>query len=452
MRLAAALLEAIEQRTVRPGARVPAERPLSAVVGVSRGTVVACFDHLVEAGVLTRRQGAGTYVRGRSSWAASPAARSVATMLLRRVAADRETIDLSVSAPGDLRHLPRADLAAAWQGLDGHGLDPAGLPRLREAVARHLTDCQRLPTSPSQIVVTAGAQEALWLLTRTLPATRALASCPTYPGLPGALSGTAVAVCPVPADGAGPDPHALERAGRAGGSLAYLMSTGHNPAGTIMPLIRRQAIAAIADGGRVTVIEDLTLADLVLDGHDGCPPPVAALSARAVAFGSVSKVLWGGLRVGWIRADEPLRSALLASKASLNLGTSAVSQAVAARLLAAIGEDWLGTHRTALAQRRDHLMSLLAAYLPAWRIRPPEAGLSLWAELPVANADAFVPVAARHGVTIMPGSSACVDGQHRQFIRVSFAEQPGTLDLAAERLSAAWEAHAENLAASPARD
>lgn len=454
VRLAAALLEAIEQRTVRQGARVPAERPLSAVVGVSRGTVVACFDHLVAAGVLTRRQGAGTYVTGRPSWAAGPAASSVATMLLRRVAADRETIDLSVSAPGDLRHLPQVDLAAAWQALDGHGLDPAGLPRLREAVARHLTTHQRLPTTPSQIVVTAGAQEALWLLTRTLPAARVLTSYPTYPGLAGALSGTTAVLTPVPADGAGADPRAVERAGRAANSLAYLMSTGHNPAGTVMPLVRRQAIAAIAGTRRVTVVEDLTLADLVLGaGFPGeCPPPVAALSARVVAFGSASKVLWGGLRVGWVRADEPLRSVLIARKVSLNLGTSAVSQAVAAQLLSAIGDDWLTAHRAALTQRRDHLMSLLARYLPAWRIRPPEAGLSLWAELPVASADAFVPVAARTGVTVMPGSSACADGQHRQFIRVSFAEQPGTLELAAERLAAAWEVHAENLAASPARD
>jgi DNA-binding transcriptional MocR family regulator len=88
---------------------VPAERTLAAVTGTSRGTVVACFDHLTEAGVLTRRQGAGTYVAGRPSWAARPAPGTVATMLLRRVAEDREIIDLSVSAPGDLRHLPPAD-------------------------------------------------------------------------------------------------------------------------------------------------------------------------------------------------------------------------------------------------------------------------------------------------------------------------------------------------------
>ena len=265
-RLAAALLEAIDHHTLRQGARVPAERVLAAVVGASRGTVVACFDHLVAAGVLIRRQGAGTYVAGRPSWAARPAGSSVATMLLRRVAEDRESIDLSVSAPGDLRHLPRIDPEAAWQSLDGHGLDPGGLPFLRDEVARHLTERQRLPTDPGQLVITSGAQEALWLLNRTLQATRALAGCPTYPGLASALAGTRAEITVVPADAAGEDPNAIERAGRAPGGVAFLMPTGHNPTGSVMPLIRRQAIAAIADAGRVTVVEDLTLADLTLGG------------------------------------------------------------------------------------------------------------------------------------------------------------------------------------------
>jgi DNA-binding transcriptional MocR family regulator len=376
-------------------------------------------------------------------------------MLLRRVAADRETIDLSVSTPGDLRHLPGFDPGLTWSALDGHGMDPAGLPRLRESVARFLTRFQGLATSASQVVITAGAQEALWLLTRTLPGgsvpvARVLVGCPTYPGLPAALSGLGTRMVPVPADGAGPDPLALQRAGREPGSLAFLMPTGHNPTGAVMPLVRRQAIAAIADAGHVTVIEDMALADLVLDRSEAPrPQPIAALSTRVVAFGSTAKVLWGGLRVGWIRADEPLRSALIARKAGVSLGTSAISQAAAAQLLDAVTGDWLAAHRDTLAQRRDHLAALLTSYLPAWRIRLPEAGLSLWAELPVDSADAFVPVAARHGVTVMPGSTACVDGQHRQFVRISFAEQPGTLELAAERLAAAWEAHAENLAASP---
>jgi DNA-binding transcriptional MocR family regulator len=449
-RLAAALLDAVDRRDLRAGARVPAERTLAAAVGVSRGTVVACFEHLVAAGVLRRRQGSGTYVAGRPSWAARPATSSVATLLLRRMAADREDIDLSVSAPGDLRHLPPPDPGAAWAALDGYGLDPAGLPQLRAEVARHLSEHQQLPTEPGQLVITGGAQEALWLLSRALhpQSGTMVTTCPTYPGLVGAFAGTRRTIVTIHADGAGADTGAIERASRGPGTITYLMPTGHNPAGTVMPTVRRQSLAAIADARRVTFIEDLTLADLTL-GTRRPPPPVAAFSTHVVAIGSVSKLLWGGLRVGWIRASEPLRTAVLAHKAALNLATAAASQMLTAQLLAAITADWLDAHRRALGQRRDHLTALLAGRLPAWRAGSPSAGLSLWAELPLDSADAFAHVAARHGVTVAAGSTCCLDRRHHHYIRLSFAEQPGTLELAVERLAAAWEAHTQNLAATP---
>jgi DNA-binding transcriptional MocR family regulator len=497
-RLAAAFLEAIDRKTLREGTRVPAERTLAAAVGVSRGTVVACFDHLTAAGVLTRRQGDGTYVAGRPSWTAT--AGSVATALLRRIAAERETIDLSASSPGDLSHLPFPIPNGPVTSLDGHGLDPAGLPELRSAVARHLTEHQGLPTSPEQLVITNGAQEALWLLTRILPARTVLTSCPTYPGLTSSIGGSRAMMVPVPADIAGPDPTAIERAGRARGvraggatsggrglppeggtarAVAYLMPTGHNPTGAVMPVIRRQSLAALADAGRLTVVEDLALADLMLgdltsgdrapgdltlrDNADAtaqaprpaergpvAPPPLSALSSRVIAVGSASKLLWAGLRIGWIRVgDESLRGALIGRKAALNLATSAVSQSVTAQLLASVTPDWLAAHRAALTRRRDYLVALIGEQLPAWRVTRPEAGLSLWAELPLASADPFTHAAARHGVTITPGSTACVCGGHGNYVRLSFAEQPGTLELAAERLAAAWESHAQDLAATP---
>jgi DNA-binding transcriptional MocR family regulator len=449
-RLASALLEAVDRRVLRAGARVPAERSLAAAVGVSRGTMVACFEHLVAAGVLRRRQGAGTFVVGRPSWASRPAASGVATLLLRRVAADQQTIDLSVSAPADLRHLPPVDVAAAWASLDGDGLDPRGLPRLRAEVARHLTEHQQLSTDPDDLVITAGAQEALSLLGQVAsPRSGVIAtSCPTYLGLVGAFAGEGREIVTVPADAAGADPAAITRVGRAPGAIAFLMPTGHNPTGTVMPAVRRQSIAAVADAGDVTIVEDLALADLTLD-PDPPPPPIAALSTRVVAIGSASKLLWPGLRVGWIRAEEPLRAVILARKAGLNLATSAVSQAVAAQLLAAVSPGWLAAHRATLTQRRDHMTELISTHLPAWRTRIPQAGLSLWLELPVGSAEAFAHVAARHGVTVTAGSAACLDGQHGRNLRLSFAEPLDTLALAVERLAAAWEAHAQDLAASP---
>jgi DNA-binding transcriptional MocR family regulator len=450
-RLAAALLDAIDRRVLREGTRVPAERALATALGVSRGTVVACFGQLAAAGVLRRRQGSGTYVAGRPSWAAGPAPGNAATLLLR-TAGDRPAIDLSVSSPSGLRHLPPVDPHAAWTALDGHGLDLQGQAQLRAEVARHLTDHQQLPTEPGQLVITSGAQEALWLLSRALlPRSSSLVTtCPTYPGLAGAFAATRPAIIAAPSDIAGISPTAIERAGRPPGAVAYLMPTGHNPAGTVMTIVRRQSIAAIADAGQVTIIEDLTLADLTLDTRPP-PPPLAALSPQVVAIGSASKLLWGGLRVGWIRAGEPLRTTLLACKASLNPAAAAVSQALTSQLLAAIDAGWLTAHRGALAHRRDRLTAALAAHLPAWRIQPPSAGLSLWAELPLGSADAFAHAAARHGVTIAAGTTACIDNQHRHYIRLSFAEPLDTLNLAAERLAAAWEAHTQDLAAAPAR-
>jgi DNA-binding transcriptional MocR family regulator len=206
----------------------------------------------------------------------------------------------------------------------------------------------------------------------------------------------------------------------------------------------------------------MALADLYLDsGTDAglaglpvaplppLPPlPLAALSAEVIAVGSVSKLLWGGLRVGWIRVGSArLRDALLARKAALNLATSGLAQAVVAALLDAVSEDWLRAHRAALVRRRDHLSNLIGSALPAWQVSRPTAGLSLWVRLPVADAATFAHVASRHGVGVAAGGAACLDGEHRGYIRLSFAEQLDTLSLAVERLTVAWEAHSENLAA-----
>jgi DNA-binding transcriptional MocR family regulator len=439
-RLAGCLLDCVSSGLLVPGTRVPAERVLAPAVGVSRGTVVACFDQLVSVGVLRRQVGMGTFVVGRPSWVAGGrhGGRPGGPLLRQAVSG----IDLSVSSPADLRHLPGVSLDAGWASLDGDGLDPAGLPVLREAVARYLTSFQQLPTSAGQIVVTAGAQEALWLLGRVLRQGRAMTSCPTYPGLVNAFGPGRVAVA---ASGQS-DTRQFARA--PAGSAGFVMPTGHNPSGSVMPSLWRQSMAAVADAGRVTILEDLTLADLCLS-QSLAPVPLAALSPEVITIGSVSKLLWGGLRIGWIRASsDSVRSSVLERKRGLNLATSALSQVATAALLDAVTADWLAGLRAALRERRDHLCALIGSHLPAWQVlEVPEAGLSLWVSLPVVDTSAFAAVAARHGVMVLPGVAACVCGRHRGFIRLSFASQLDTLSLAAERLAAAWEVHAENLAA-----
>ncbi len=450
-RVAEALLDAVDRRTVVGGARVPAERGLADALGVSRGTVVAAFEHLVGAGVLERRQGAGTFVLGRPPWT-SRSNTAVASLLLRRVAATCETIDLSLSVPAGTSHLPPIGEIPLGSTFEGHGLDPFGDAALRNAIAEHLTHRQGLPTTTDQVLVTSGAQQALTLLGRALlsPSTKVIAGCPGYPGFAAAFLGAEREFLPVAVDDAGVDPDAVARAAhRRRDSVLYVMPTGHNPTGAISSAARRRALLDVVVANGVTVVEDLALADLTLDPDEPAPAPLAAASDRVVVVGSLSKLMWAGLRIGWIRADPSLLEQVARWKAADDLATSAPAQAIAVSLLEAIDDTWLCAHRRALASRRDHLAQLIGRKLPAWRTRTPAAGLSLWVELPVENADAFAHAAAANGVVVAPGSTACSDTRHLAGVRLSFAEPLETLDLAVERLASAWERHSQDVAATP---
>ena len=200
-RVAAAVLDAVEAGTLRAGARLPAERRLADALRVSRGTVVAAMDELVRAGVVRRRQGSGTFVASRPGWARGRSADPAAALLLRRLAG-RSSIELSLSVPPGVDHLPVVDWSDAVQALAGHSLDPVGTLDVRERIATHLTEHQALPTTPDQLVVTAGAQQALSLLAAVVaPRATVVTGCPTYPGVRGAFARRRVAIVPVPGEG-----------------------------------------------------------------------------------------------------------------------------------------------------------------------------------------------------------------------------------------------------------
>ena len=449
-RLAAAVLDAVEAGTLRAGAQLPAERALAEGLGISRGTVVAAMEQLERAGVVRRRQGAGTFVASRPGWARGPSADPAAALLRRRLAA-RSSIDLSLSVPPGVEHLPPVDWSDAVLAASGHGLDPVGSLELRERIAAHLGEHQQLPTTAEQLVVTAGAQQALSLLAAVIaPRATVVTGCPTYPGLRSAFARRRVSLVPVPGDGtAGADVDAMVRAAKkAEHAVVFVAPTGANPTGSVMPRRRREVVLAGARSARALVVEDMVLADL--PSGDEVPPPLAAMDPSVVVVGSVSKLLWAGLRIGWVRAEEPLRSALVRAKAATELATSRPAELITERLLAAVDPQWLRDLRGALAFRRDHFVAALAPALPSWTLaESPAAGLSLWLRLPLDDAETFGHVAAGRGVVVAPGTVACVCGRHRGHVRLSFAQPPEELDLATDRLTSAWAAHCEELAATP---
>ena len=103
-----------------------------------------------------------------------------------------------------------------------------------------------------------------------------------------------------------------------------------------MPAGHRQQVAGLAARHPGAVfVDDITLAEIPL-GDAPLPPPLAALRPdlpNLVTIGSLSKLYWGGMRTGWVRADAGLIRRLAAAKAATDLGSAAFQQSITAALM-----------------------------------------------------------------------------------------------------------------------
>jgi DNA-binding transcriptional MocR family regulator len=325
--------------------------------------------------------------------------------------------------------------------LGDSGYDPFGLPALRGQVAAYLTRLG-VGTDPDQVLVTSGAQQALHLIGSQLggPGSSIVMENPSYVGAIDAFRTTGNRLIPIPIDG---DGARVEVIGLLGSSapvrLVYVIPTFQNPTGVVMPESRRRDLARLASESGFLIVEDLT-PDLTL-GVDS-PPPIAAFDPgdRVITVGSLSKLAWGGLRVGWVRAPRAIIDQLVAGKVVADHSSSLVTQAIGARVFERLDEV-AARSRQAAAERRSVLMEALATRLPEWSWTEPKGGLCMWVRLPGTDAVAFSRLAATLGVVVRPGPLASPDGGFRDHIRIAYGSEPDRLVDGVERLAAAWAAY-----------
>jgi DNA-binding transcriptional MocR family regulator len=447
--LARALGGAVDRGVLAPGSRLPSERALAARLQVSRGTVLAAYEQLTGDGLIERRHGSGTYVAGPPATGARPTlppdregSALVHHLADAGTASGVDLIDLSLSVthdPGQL-DLPAIDPAELRATEPSTGYAPWGLPALRAALADHVTSWG-LPSSAAHIVVTTGAQQAIaaaaacWLR----PGDVVVCEDPTYPGALAAFRQAGARVVGVPVDRVGVVVGELAAAiDRWSPALVYLQPDAHSPTGAVLPEGRRRAVAELLGRARVPLVEDLALRDTVWRRTPPAPIAARLRDASAAVVGSLSKPWWGGLRVGFVRAPEPLAGRFARVKATMDLGSPVPSQLLALALL----RD--GDPAAALARRRHELRDRAAVLggglrqkLPAWRWREPHGGLSLWVSLP-GDASAFVRRAREEGVVVAPPGPLSPSAGYRDHVRLSFDLPADLLVEAVARLARAW--------------
>jgi DNA-binding transcriptional MocR family regulator len=299
-------------------------------------------------------------------------------------------------------------------------------------------------TSASQVLVTNGAQHGIALASGLFlqRGDAALVENPAFFGAIDAMRVAGARVFGLPVEAAGVSPSAIrDRITATAARLVYLTPTFQNPTGAVMPGPARKEVARLVSELGVPLIDDRTIADIRFDGT--LPPPIAAYApdAPVLTIGSLSKVVCPALRIGWIRAPEPLIERLARLKTAMDLASPSITQAIAAKLLASL-DLVREKRRVQLQPRRDFAAAWLRRHLPEWKFRVPSGGLFFWVKLPHGDSRELAQVALRHGVVMLPGPAMSVTEEHALYFRLPFLAEAAALGNALNRLASAWKEYA----------
>ncbi len=432
---------------MRPGARLPSSRDLSAQHGVSRGTVVLAFEQLKSEGYTEGTVGSGTYV---SRVLPDELLRVAPRKLTQPPAPGRRRRHLSdwagrVAVFPVLENRPsrafRPNLPAlnlfpttAWAQITARrmrrastslllGCGPMGYRPLQEAVCAYLSSSRGVRCRPDQVAIVSGVQEGLDLAARLLlnPGDRICMEDPGYPGAALAFEAAGAAISTAPVDDEGME---ASDAALRGARLVYVTPAHQFPLGTTMSLARRLKLLDWARRSGAFVFEDDYDSEFRYSGR-----PVPALQGldhygQALFAGSFGKVLFPSLRLGYLVVPSDLVDRVAAARSLTSRHPPLLEQVV---LCDFITEGHLARHlrrmRQVYAERLSTLLDGARRYLAGLlEVSNVEAGLQTVGWLRTGLGGEFArEAAASRGVEVTPLQRYCRGRLSRDGLQLGFA-------------------------------
>ncbi|WP_127537514.1 PLP-dependent aminotransferase family protein [Paenibacillus illinoisensis] len=427
--------------------KLPSTRELSTLMKVSRSTVLLAYAELEEEGLIYAVKGKGNYVSPlieapeptngwQLDWKSRVSDYAIQAeqydLMKHGSGAERGEISFTSIAPDeklfDLHNVKRAFLDR--MSLEGEVLLNYGYAQgyrpLMNYLLRYMEN-KGVDLTGKDILITNGFTEGFDLVLGALrrQSGRALCENPTHHTAIKNLKLHEFSLTGVDMEPDGLNLQQLEHELITSPyDLAYLVPSYHNPTGTVTSPAKRAEIIRLMNQYEVPIIEDGFNEELRYSGSHVSPLIASAGKGNGLVYlGSFSKVLFPGLRVGWVIADAALIDYLESMKRARSIHTSTLDQSLLYQYLSNGNfEKYLKRARTEYKRKYELVVRCLRKHLPMCQISG-EGGLHLFVQFPPGYRTRELLAACKvKGVTFTPGDTFYLEpGQGLNTMRLGFS-------------------------------
>jgi DNA-binding transcriptional MocR family regulator len=446
------LKQMIETETLRPNEKLPSTRKLAEVLGVNRTTIYRAYEELWAAGYLEATTGSYSRVRKRNllnnrptgeknshiDWqnCISPSAKQLPDISSLRKNIGGEIIDFAPLSPDsdllpveDFRRCLSHALLDEKADLLQYG-SPLGYRPLREYLTNQMRQ-HGISTQTSEIMLTNGMQNGIDLVFKLLTNTGdyIVTEAPTYKSALYLAKYLGLKVIGIPTTAEGMDLEILEQTLKScRPKLIYTMPTFQNPTGLSTSQTHREKMLNLCEKYRIPLVEDGFEEEMKYFGKAVLPIKSMDKNQVVVYLGTFSKVLFPGVRVGWIVAPAELIEKMGSIKFVSELSGSPLVQAAVYQFCQ---QGFYELHKKRLHRAyRKRMQATLQAcreFLPPERVRwsKPDGGYLLWFSVKnnKKTEEEFLAQLLMNGVNVTPGSQFFPETNEGIHFRLSIAHR-----------------------------
>ena len=424
------------------GSLLPSERKLADQLNVNRMTIVHVYDELQASGLVERKKGSGTRVstnkwgilpKGVTNWRKYIEGGSFLPTypLIRRIRDEAKQMKDGFNlSSGELsadlfpaRFLQASFVEQTFPNNLGYE-HPQGHLAFRKTLSDYVKEYHNIQTTSSSILITSGAQQALYLISQCLlkPGDAVAIEAPSYSYSLPLFQSAGIRIFGLPVDDNGINPDDIMTLHQKHQiRMIFLNPTFQSPTGTVLSNTRRKKLLEISSQLGIPIVEDDPVSLLSFEGKKPYPIKSFDRSGNVLYIGSLSKVIASSLRVGWIIGPQSVINRLADARQQIDFGISIFPQLIANQFLQSSEyPKHLHFLRQELLGRRNEMISALQDNLGEQvEFSIPQGGLHIWCKI---NQDVddrkLVEEGIKNKILFMPGS---VYGSPNGYVRFTYA-------------------------------